>query len=179
MDPSIKINLEEINRLARQLEYPVYLVGGTVRDHLLGKPCSDYDLTAVNAPEIARAWSQQSKMTRVPLDETPGHETYRVVLQPNLYFDFTTLQDHTIENDLSQRDFTINAMAISLPDFIEGKEVLIDPFNGQADLENKIVRVVQEQRFEDDPLRLIRAFRFASTLEFNIEPQTLQQIKTH
>lgn len=179
MDPSIKANLEDINRLTRQLDCPIYLVGGTVRDHLIRKPCSDYDFTARRAPEIARSWAQNVQRTLVPLDETPGHETYRVVLHPNLYFDFTTLQGQTIKEDLLQRDFTINAMAISLPDFIEEKENLIDPFQGQVDLHQKVIRAVRKQAFEEDPLRLLRAFRFASTLEFNIEPQTLAQIKTY
>lgn len=179
MDPSVKTNLEDINQLSRQLDSSVYLVGGTVRDHLLDKPCSDYDLTAHPVPEIARAWAQKAQRTLVPLDETPGHETYRVAMHSDLYFDFTTLQGQTIEEDLSQRDFTINAMAVSLPDFIKEKPGLIDPFNGQNDLRNQIIRVVREQAFEEDPLRLLRAFRFASTLGFNIEPETLAQITTH
>lgn len=179
MDPSITTNLEDINRLARQLDCPIYLVGGTVRDLLLGRLCSDYDFTAQQAPEIARAWAQKVQRTLIPLDETPGHETYRVVLHPNLYFDFTTLQGQTIEEDLSQRDFTINAMAISLTDFIEGRENLIDPFDGQDDLNEKIIRAVQEQALAEDPLRLLRAFRFSSTLGFDIEPQTLTHIKAH
>ncbi|MDH3257700.1 MAG: hypothetical protein OEM27_08775, partial [Nitrospinota bacterium] len=117
--------------------------------------------------------------TLIPLDETPGHETYRIVIHPDLYFDFTTLQGQTIEEDLSQRDFTINAMAVALSDFIEEQQNLIDPFNGQNDLRNQIIRVLPGRTFEDDPLRLLRAFRFASTLEFDIEPQTLAQIETH
>lgn len=179
MDPSIKTNLEDINQLARQLECPIYLVGGTVRDHLLGRLYSDYDFTAQQAPEIARAWAQKVQRTLVPLDETPGHETYRVVLNPNLYFDFTTLQGQTIEEDLSQRDFTINAMAVALPNFIEEKETLTDPFQGQKDLHQNAIRAVREQAFVEDPLRLLRAFRFSSTLGFHIEPQTLTHIKTH
>lgn len=179
MDPSIKINLEDINQLSQQLDSPLYLVGGTIRDHLLERPCTDYDFTSPQAPEIARQWAQQTQGALVPLDETPGHETYRVVLHPNLYFDFTTLQGQTIEEDLSQRDFTINAMAVSLPDFIAEKENIIDPLNGQDDLRNQIIRVVPGRAFEEDPLRLLRTFRFSNTLGFNIEPQTLAQIKTH
>jgi len=179
MDPSVKLNLEEINQLSRQLGNSLYLIGGTIRDHLIGKPCTDYDFTSPQAPEIASQWAQKIQRTRVPLDETPGHETYRVVLERDLCFDFTTLQGNSIEEDLSQRDFTINAMAVSLPDFIEEKENLIDPFNGQNDLRNQIIRVIPGRAFEEDPLRLLRAFRFASTLGFSIEPETLGQIKTH
>ncbi len=179
MDPSVKKNLEDINQLSRLLDSSLYLVGGTIRDHLIGRPCTDYDFTAPHAPEIARAWAQKVQRTLVPLDETPGHETYRVVLHRDLYFDFTTLQGQTIEEDLSQRDFTINAMAVSLPDFIGEKANLIDPFDGQNDLRNQIIRVVPGRAFEEDPLRLLRAFRFASTLGFGIELETIEQIKTH
>jgi tRNA nucleotidyltransferase/poly(A) polymerase len=179
MDLSVKTNLEDINQLSRQLGSSLHLVGGTIRDYLIGTSCTDYDFTSPQAPEIARQWAQQVQRKLVPLDDTPGHETYRVVLQRNLYFDFTALQGQTIEEDLAQRDFTINAMAVSLPDFIEEKENLIDPFNGQSDLRNQIIRVLPGRAFEEDPLRLFRAFRFASTLGFDIEPQTLAQIKTH
>ena len=179
MDPSIKAKLEEIIQLSQKLNSSLYLIGGTIRDHLIGKSCTDYDFTSPQAPEIARQWSKKIQRVRVPLDETPGHETYRVVLERDLCFDFTTLQGQTIEDDLSQRDFTINAMAVALMDFIEEKSNLIDPFNGQDDLRNQVIRVLPGQTFEEDPLRLLRAFRFASTLEFDIEPQTLAQIKTH
>jgi tRNA nucleotidyltransferase/poly(A) polymerase len=179
MDLSVKTNLEDINQLSRQLGSSLHLVGGTIRDYLIGTSCTDYDFTSPQAPEIARQWAQQVQRKLVPLDDTPGHETYRVVLNQKFYFDFTTLQGQTIEEDLSQRDFTINAMAVSLPDFIEEKENLIDPFNGQSDLRNQIIRVLPGRAFEEDPLRLFRAFRFASTLGFDIEPQTLAQIKTH
>jgi tRNA nucleotidyltransferase/poly(A) polymerase len=179
MDPTVKKYLDDINHLSQQLESSIYLVGGTIRDHLLERPCTDYDFTSSQAPEIARQWAHKVQRTLVPLDETPGHETYRVVLNPNLYFDFTTLQGQTIEEDLAQRDFTINAMAISLPDFIEEKENIIDPFDGQDDLRSQIIRVTLERAFEEDPLRLLRAFRFASTLGFDIETQTLAQIKIH
>ena len=179
MDPSVKKNLEDINQLSRQLGSTLYLVGGTVRDHLLERSCTDYDFTAHHAPEIARAWAQKIQQPLVSLDETPGHETFRVVLHRDCYFDFTTLQGNSIEDDLAQRDFTINAIAIPLTDFIEGKTKLIDPFHGREDLRKKIIRVAREQAFEEDPLRLLRAFRFVNTLGFDIELQTLSQIRTH
>lgn len=179
MDPSIKTYLEDLLELSRKLNSSPFLVGGTIRDHLLGRPCTDYDFTAHDAPDLARAWAEKIQRTLVPLDETPGHETYRVALRNNLYFDFTTLQGKTIEEDLSQRDFTINAMAVSLTDFIEGKENIIDPFDGQTDLHNQTLRVVPGQAFQEDPLRLLRAIRFSSTLGFAIEPETIRQINFH
>ena len=179
MDPSIKANLEDIHQIAQQLECPIYLVGGTVRDHLLKRTSIDYDLTARHAPEIARTWAEKIQKPRIPLDATPGHETYRVVIHSSLYFDFTTLQGQSIEEDLSQRDFTINAIATLIPDFIEGEHHFIDPHKGQEDIQQKTIRSIREQAFEEDPLRLLRAFRFASTLGFDIERQTLTQIRTH
>jgi len=179
MNPAIKTYLQTLTDIGTREKKAFYLVGGSVRDWVRGEECSDWDFAVPGAPKIARILADQTGHPVVPLDDTPGHETYRVVLQRNLYFDFTALQGKTIEDDLAQRDFTINAMAISLPDFIEEKENLIDPFNGQNDLRNQIIRVLPGRAFEEDPLRLLRAFRFASTLEFGIEPQTLAQIKTH
>jgi len=176
MDPSVKAHLADINQLSQQLDSPIYLVGGTIRDHLLRRACTDYDFTSPQAPEIARAFAQKVQQTLVPLDETPGHETYRVAFDRNLYFDFTTLQGNNIEDDLAQRDFAINAMAVALPGFIDGGISLIDPFNGRNDLKFKFIRVLSKQAFKDDPLRLLRALRFAATLEFVIEGATFEKI---
>ncbi|MDH5763413.1 MAG: hypothetical protein OEZ51_10550 [Nitrospinota bacterium] len=179
MSPAIKTNLEYLNQLALRVGSSLYIVGGTIRDHLLEKSFSDFDFTSPDAPDIARQFANKTGYPLVPLDDTPDHETCRVVMDQNLYFDFTTLQGKNIQEDLAQRDFTINAMAIHLEDFINGKFNIIDPFDGKGDLENNIIRLVSEQAFECDPLRLLRAFRFASTLEFDIEPETLDHIRTH
>ncbi len=157
----------------------MYLVGGSVRDTLLGNEPTDLDFAASYAPNIARTLASQTGFPLVALDETHGRETFRVVLEKDLFFDFTTLQGKTIEDDLAQRDFTINAMALSLADFAEGNKVPVDPFNGQDDLHKKIIRVVSGRAFEEDPLRLLRAFRFAATLKFTIESETLAHIQKH
>lgn len=179
MNASATQLLGDLNHFSQKRGDGLYLVGGSIRDHLMERTCTDIDFTAAHAPEIARAWAGQTQRALIPLDETPGRETYRVVLDKNLFFDFTTLQGKTIEEDLAQRDFTINAMALSLSDFVKGNKIPIDPFNGQDDLRNRIIRVVPGPAFEEDPLRLLRAFRFAGTLGFTIEPDTLAQIKTH
>ncbi|NIW06907.1 MAG: hypothetical protein GWN10_14670 [Nitrospinaceae bacterium] len=157
----------------------LHLVGGTVRDYLLNKNCKDYDFTGRQAPAIARAWAAKVRKTLVPLDETPGHETFRVMLRKDLYFDFTTLQGNSIHDDLAQRDFTLNAMSVPLSDFVGGNWNLIDPFHGEQDIANRLIRVLPGRAFEEDPLRLLRAFRFAAILNFNIEPHTLKQIEVH
>ncbi len=97
MDPSTQNLLIGLNRISQERGDSLYLIGGTIRDHLTGRPCTDYDFTSPRAPEIARHWAQQVQRTLVPLDETPGHETYRVVWDRDFYFDVTTLQGYTID----------------------------------------------------------------------------------
>ncbi len=179
MNETVRSCLEKLVDLSAQEKDSVYLVGGSVRDTLLGNEPADLDFALPDAPNIARTLASQTGFPLVALDETPGRETYRVVLDKNLIFDFTTLQGNTIEDDLGQRDFTINAMAIPLADFIEDKPNLIDPFQGREDLRHKVIRVVPGRAFEEDPLRLLRAFRFAATLQFTIEPETLACIQKH
>ncbi|MEE9258779.1 MAG: hypothetical protein V3U37_04490, partial [Nitrospinaceae bacterium] len=154
----------------------LYAVGGSVRDRLLGKECTDHDFTAHGVVEIAEAFASKNKLSLVRLDETPGRETLRVVLQKQATFDFTEMQGRTIEEDLNRRDFTINAMAVPLKDYIEGNLRLIDPCKGKSDLENRIVRRVSTEVLSDDPLRMLRAFRFAADLNFEIESGTLTEI---
>lgn len=179
MNETVKAGLKRLASLNALTSDPIYLVGGSVRDTLRGENPADMDFTLRDAPGVAKTLADAGGLPLVPLDTTPGRETFRVVLDKNLFFDFTTLQGKTIEEDLAQRDFTINAMAISLTDFIKGTITPIDPFSGQDDLRNQIIRVVPGPAFEEDPLRLLRAFRFASTLDFTIEPDTLAQIETH
>ena len=155
----------------------LYLVGGTIRDHLLGKECSDFDFTAKNVQNLANRFAVEIQSPCIPLDATPGRETLRVIVQKQYHFDFTDMQGNCIEDDLAQRDFSINAMAIQLKDFLDGKETLIDPNRGREDLLNKIIRVIPGPVFSSDPLRMLRAFRFASSLEFDIHAETIRQIE--
>ncbi len=158
--------------------HDLYLVGGTIRDHLLGKECSDFDFTGKNIKETARQFAADTQSAFVNLDSTPGRETFRIIIEKQFNFDFTELQGDCIEADLTQRDFTINAMALRLNDFLEERDALIDINQGRSDLENKIVRVQQGPIFSSDPCRMLRAFRFASTLKFEIDADTLDKIKT-
>lgn len=93
-----------------------------------------------------------------------GHKDFNVSFDPNL----------SVEEDLTRRDFTINAMAMSL-----GTDELIDPLNGLIDLKNKQIRMVSSQAFREDPLRMLRAIQLAARLEFTIERETLISIKEH
>ncbi len=164
----------------------LYLVGGPVRDELLGATTNDYDFTTDAEPNeikhLIRAAGADTTYaigerfgtiggvfgdTRVEIttyrseNYTPGSRKPRVAF------------DTTLEGDLARRDFTINAMARPA-----GGGALIDPFGGQADLHARVIRAVgnPDERFAEDPLRLMRAVRFAAQLGFGIEENTLSAI---
>ncbi|MBT7272892.1 MAG: CCA tRNA nucleotidyltransferase, partial [Nitrospina sp.] len=174
----IEKQLQNILQLRKTYQSELYIVGGTLRDLILGRQYSDFDFSVKGASILAKQYAHATKSALVPLDTTPGRETFRVVIKKDLYFDFSELQGNSIEVDLSRRDFSINALAISLPDFIKGTEKYIDPHNGQKDILNKVIRVLPGSAFSKDPLRMLRAFRFMSILEFKIESSTLKKIKT-
>jgi len=171
-------HLQNILQLSKSHKSQLYVVGGTLRDLILGRQCSDIDFAVSGASILATQYAHDTKSALVPLDTTPGRETFRVVIKKNVYFDFSELQGSTIESDLNQRDFSINALAVSLPNFIKGIKKYIDPHNGKDDMKNKVIRVLPGPIFSKDPLRMLRAFRFMSVLEFQIESNTLKKIKT-
>ena len=173
----IENHLQSLLRLNKLQKSKLYVVGGTLRDLILGRQCSDIDFAVSGASSLAKQYAYSTKSALVPLDTTPGRETFRVVIKKNVYFDFSELQGNTIESDLNQRDFSINALAISLPNFIKGTKKYIDPHNGKDDIKNKVIRVLPGSIFSKDPLRMLRAFRFMSVLEFQIESNTLKKIK--
>ncbi|MCI4625387.1 MAG: hypothetical protein L3V56_05430 [Candidatus Magnetoovum sp. WYHC-5] len=155
----------------------VYVVGGTVRDILLKRKVTDVDVAMVVNPfDVARHFAYMIEGSFVPLhDVLPTARVVKRVGGQYYNFDFTTLRADTIEDDLKGRDFTINAMAIPLLD--KGAQVF-DIMGSRKDLRAGIIRVVDEKNLLDDPLRLLRAFRFSARLRFNIENGTLQAIKT-
>ncbi len=173
-----KTYLKNLLKLAQKNSEVLYVVGGTLRNQYLKLPFEDYDFTGINAPEIANSFAESLKLPLVKLDDTPNRETFRVVIVKNLFFDFCRLQGCNIEEDLSQRDFSINAMAQPLDQFIQGSSSLIDNYNGLNDLKNKTIRVLSKNSFKEDPLRMLRAVRFTATLNFSIEPETFSQIKS-
>lgn len=177
MASPIKKYLQILSKIAFDSSDDLYLVGGSIRDTLLGKECSDFDFTAPNIEKFARRLASDTQSPFVNLDSTPGRETFRVIIEKQFNFDFTTMQGNSIEEDLAQRDFTFNAMAIRLNDFLEERDTYIDLNRGQADLMKKMVRVVPGPIFSSDPCRMLRAFRFASTLNFDLEADTLRKIE--
>ncbi len=157
---------------------PCYLVGGTVRDALVAPPrtkqeCPKQDLDLVvptGAIALARRLADALGAGFVVLDEV--HQIARVVLDSGTTLDIAEQEGPSIEVDLGRRDFTCNAIAYDLQ-----REVLIDPFNGKRDLDQRLVRMVQAKNLLEDPLRFLRAYRMAAKLDFTIESRTRELLQ--
>ncbi len=162
-----------------------YLVGGSLRDLLLGQRPQDLDLVVSSDPEpLARILAIALRATYVALNQEKGVK--RVILPRKPYgriiIDLAPLHGDSITDDLAQRDFTINALALpieavaTLPALSTRAEqppaALIDPLNGWDDLQAKILRVVQEGVFQHDPLRMLRAIRLSANRQFAMDPAT-------
>ena len=164
--------------------HEAYAVGGAVRDALLGRPTHDYDLTTSALPEETAEIFSGHKVFKTGLK----HGTVTVIVEKEP-LEITTFRvdgeykdsrhpdqvrfTRSLEEDLARRDFTVNAMAYS------DSAGVIDIFGGKADLEKRLIRAVgvAEKRFEEDALRILRAFRFVSKLGFEIEEKTLLAAK--
>ncbi|WP_044170117.1 CCA tRNA nucleotidyltransferase [Kamptonema formosum] len=154
------------------LPQPAYLVGGAVRDALLRRQSQYLDLDFVlpaNAVQTARQIANRYRAGFVLLDA--GRQIARVVFE-NATADFAQQEGPTLETDLHRRDFTVNAIACN-PHTGE----LIDPLLGCADLQAGLIRMISPANLQDDPLRLLRAYRQASQLGFTIEPATAAAIR--
>jgi poly(A) polymerase len=162
-----------------------YLVGGAVRDLLLGSHAvTDLDFAVEgDGYEIARALADSlgAFSSFVPLDKE--RRTGRVVIrhEHQTMVDISTIRGSGISDDLFSRDFTINAMALHLWDAINGRlhPGVVDPLNGRQDLRDRIIRVCTGGSFPDDPIRMLRAFRFALCLDFRISEETRAGIEEH
>ena len=141
-----------------------WIVGGAVRDELLGREVVDLDIACREPKQAARAYAQRAGGAPFPLSER--HGAWRVALDGGRTVDFTPLRNG-IEDDLATRDFTINAIAVPLAG---GKPA--DPFGGQTDLERRVLRAVSRSVFDDDPLRLLRAVRLEDELGFRLDDET-------
>jgi tRNA nucleotidyltransferase/poly(A) polymerase len=148
-----------------------YLVGGAVRDELLGRQVVDVDVATPDPEVAARIYAGLSKGAIFPLSEK--HGAWRVAFKDGTTVDFTPLAG-TIEDDLRTRDFTINAIAQP----VAGGDY-IDPLAGRGDLEGRTLRAVSESIFEDDPLRLLRAVRIEDELGFALDEPTEELVRRH
>jgi putative nucleotidyltransferase with HDIG domain len=144
-----------------------WLVGGSVRDRLLDRHTSDYDVVIDGDPAVA-ANAVARRASGHPFELSEAFATWRVVARDRSWqLDLLPLAGGSIGDDLARRDLTINAIAQPLA----GGE-LIDPYGGRRDLQQGLLRAVAPDAFERDPLRVLRAARLAGELEFAVEPQT-------
>ncbi|NPA43511.1 MAG: HD domain-containing protein [Chlorobi bacterium] len=191
--PAHRRIFEVVSRTAEKTGIPAYVVGGYVRDLLLGRPLkNDIDFTLLGdverfAREVAREWTGKPRITIYKRFGTAMVKNKDTVLE------FVTARKEsyspdsrkprvkpaTLEEDLRRRDFTVNAMAVGLygDDYMK----LIDLFGGKDDLEKKIIRTPTDPHitFSDDPLRMMRAVRFATQLDFDLAPELTEAIKAN
>jgi tRNA nucleotidyltransferase/poly(A) polymerase len=144
-----------------------YVVGGAVRDLLLGRDPADVDVACPDPLAVARTVGHKV----IRLGDQEHLSAYRVVLGSHVY-DFAAIEGGDIALDLERRDFTVNAMAIDLED-----DRLLDPHGGRRDLDGRVVRMVKASNFDDDPLRMLKAVRMAVRYDFEIDPATLRAIQ--
>ena len=170
--------MKEIANKIKQAGGNLYLVGGAVRDELLGKTIhdEDYCVTGITAEQFQKLFPEahirgkafavfdidgkEFAMARTESKQGTGHKEFEIKTDPKI----------TIEEDLSRRDITINAIA---KDVLTGE--IVDPFNGREDLKNKIIRATTKH-FKEDPLRVYRVARFSAQLGFDVENETINQM---
>lgn len=178
-------HIRAVGRAADSLDLPTYIVGGYVRDLFLERHSKDIDFVAVgDGIALARAVASASgRNKKVNIFRTYGTAQIK---SHGLELEFVgarkesytpesrnpEVSQGTLDDDLSRRDFTINAMAVSVNASSFGE--LLDPFNGLVDLHNRVIRTPldPDTTFSDDPLRMMRAVRFATQLDFVIEQET-------
>lgn len=172
---------EQIAQWVDRAGVRAFLVGGTVRDMLMGRALHDVDFTVADrATLLARALANELGGAFYVMDAE--HDVARVILRApegKLNVDFARQRGETILQDLATRDFSWNAMALPLDKGIwpASPESLVDPFGGRQDLEGRRVRAIGDRVFQDDPVRMMRAARLAFSLDFEIEPETEARIR--
>ena len=180
---------KEVKNVIEKLQkagFEAYIVGGCVRDFLLENEPKDWDVTTNAKPEeiqkvfpdsfyennfltvTARTGSKKPELAEIEITTYSSEAKYSDKRHPD-----QVKYAKKLEDDLGRRDFTVNAMAM------DEKKKIVDLFDGQKDLKNKIIRTVgnPEERFNEDALRMLRAVRFAATLNFEIEEKTAEAIK--
>ncbi len=159
-----------LSALVKEKSFDVWLVGGNIRDTFLEIPSRDYDITITgNAHRFSLLLAKKLKGNQFCLDRKLGE--FRIMLSRKRTVDVKSIKD--ISKDIKERDFTINSLAFNLKDL----KTIYDPLNGFSDLKKRLIRTVSNRVFEDDPLRLLRIFRFAATLGLSISQETMELAK--
>lgn len=169
MELSLRDRLVELFPLLPQVRGEAFVVGGAVRDLILGITPAEVDLAAFGAREVAESFATATKSRLVDL----GRErftTYRVIASSAEY-DFSEIEG-SFEADIHRRDCTMNAVAISV-----ASGELTDLTGGVADAKRRVIRMIREQNYADDPLRIVKLVRLAVTRDCQIEPETFEAMR--
>ena len=161
-----------ISKIVESFDNQIYLVGGTVRDYYMDLESTDRDIIVMDedAKSFALKLADLFEASYVPLDEE--NKIYRLVLPDKInYIDVTNPVGDSIEKDLMRRDLTINSIAVN----IRSGEI-IDISGGVTDIKNKCLNYVNEHNFVDDPLRLLRVYRFQALYGFELAPETINAV---
>ena len=170
--------LHAVEQYLRGQDVEAYLVGGAVRDGLLGRATRDIDLAVrADAHRIGRGLADRLGGHFVSLDETLDTARVVVFAEGSRFCVDLASFDSSIDADLARRDFTIDAMAVSLRDALSGHWKLMDPHGGRLDAQNRMVRAVGSDVFRADPARMMRAVRLASSLKFSLDSDTAAHIR--
>lgn len=168
-----KITSDKIlSKITASCDNEIYIVGGTVRDFLTGKESFDRDIivTDEDAKDFALKMQPLFDAVFVPLDEV--NKIYRLVLPDKVnYIDITNPLEGSLHKDLMRRDLTINALAVN----VRTCEI-IDLCGAITDIHNHTINYINEHNFEDDPLRLLRVYRFQAALGFELTPETIHAV---
>ena len=175
----ISKNIIDLLNLISSSRFNTYLVGGCVRDIILGYTPKDLDILVEDEIDEFSIFLSTSLNSKVIKFQNHGFETFRIInTKTKLNIDITKYSNGNdgLLNDLSMRDFTINSMAINLNEGQFDFNDIVDPFHGLEDLNNNLIRYVSKDSVLFDPLRLLRAVRLSSKLNFNIEEKIILEL---
>lgn len=169
--------IEEISKLT---DKDIYMVGGSVRDYFMEKEVGDFDIVSLeDTKNLAEKLADIKNGSCISLDKENG--VARVILSnednKKIVIDFCKMKGKDIYEDLSKRDFTINAIAVKVEDGEIDFDSVIDPYGGIEDIKKGVINIVDANVFEQDPIRMLRAVRFMTELNFDISDKTLKIIK--
>jgi len=169
----MNISDDKIIHTVKETKENTYLVGGYVRDFLLGKKSYDRDIVIKGAENFSKKLAEKLNATFIVLDSE--NQIFRLVLEDKInYLDISEMVGESINEDLLRRDFTINAIAYDIQ-----HDKYIDTTCGLEDLKSKKIKTPKEENFKDDPLRVLRAFRFVATLDFDFSNEVKSAINKY